>query len=982
MHPLKDSKYTVSYILDTTVIDSDTHHTHSLGVNSLEYDHNREILFSGGRDGMILMHSPTEESKSNPDYDDFDRLNLTASEVKSFIKNNLTNEPVILSLEESIRRGMDYIRPQKTCYRMITSLQLHLDWITDMCVLPQTSLVASCSHDSAVKLWNYETNVVSTLGFHNDYVKSMDFNQNELVSGGLDRSIRLWDIVKQEESAFFTSTEENRSVYTLGCHGNMIVSGGPSQIIYLFDKRCIKKPVRSFIGHTDAVRSLCLKDRGILSGSSDATIKLWDLRTNRIMRNLDIHESSVWSLYVPEEQSDFDIFYSGDKNGLLMKTDLRSSNLSDFDIFNEDYLNSRMNQNLGIATAVADLNFHSGLNLKENGHSDKAGILSITGSSDSIWASSASNNLGYITDWTIPKTDKLLLYQGIKLNRNLSMLNITSRNSFETSRGENVDIASQLSSENLDYIDDALISQMKLHKPIFEVGGSLSATTSGLRNLTMKDSESESEVDDGRQSYLVNLNGGPSFEFIINDDYEDSIQNTIRNKFGKKPLDIVFQKLPDGYVSVVPYNSRPIEVLRGKHGIIKCRMLNNRRHVAALDDGGKMYIFDVIDCSLKREIHLSDHGNKSAETDIDTQFDELIQSIQTMESLPMWCSAHAKAGKLVITMDEFNFASCDIYLDEFEMEYKDFKFDYDENLDPESTKLNVGKLVLKSLFLGFADYEKDSLKTRDAMLPCNHTTVQRTATNSSNVLSKVINKENLVSLASVNDSIGEKSSDVEKEKSKRKFFSKYKAAASSTTSPSNNEASSAEHVKRLTEAEILANMSSYSELQNYVASGQLKLKNVVDHNPEVTQSNDVLIVISEKGKTETKALFSSRKSEIENNYTTLEKMMPLWALKYLLFGYATVKETPKIVFQIVPHPSISTESMGGFDSHRLNAYQQLRIARVCEFVREKLPESLQEKNIQLWCKGQKLDPHMTLLTVKTRIWRTSADTELVFSFEE
>ncbi|KAG7917935.1 hypothetical protein KL905_004014 [Ogataea polymorpha] len=980
MNSLKDSKYTISYILDTAVIDSNTYRTHSLGVNSLEYDLDREVMFSGGRDGMILMHSPSEELELDADHDDFDQLDLTASEVKCFIKNNLSNEPVILSLEESIRRGMEYVRPRKSCYRAIKSAQMHLDWITDMCVLPQTSLVASCSHDSAVKIWNYETNVISTVGFHNDYVKSMNFNRKELVSGGLDRSIRLWDIEKQEETASFTATEENRSVYALGCHGNLIVSGGPSHIIYLFDKRSMKKPVRSFIGHTDAVRSICLKERGILSGSSDATIKLWDLRTNRIMRNLDIHESSVWSLYVPEEQSDFDIFYSGDKNGLLIKTDLRSSNLCDFDIFNEDYLNSRMNQNLGIATALADLNSHSVLNSNRNGQYNKAGVLSITGSSSSIWASSANNDLGFITNWVIPKTDKFLLYQGIKLNKNLSMLNITSRNSLETTRAENLDIASQLSSENLDYIDDALKSQMKLHRPTFEVGGPLSAA-SGLRNITTNDSESESELDDGRQSYFVNLNGGPSFEFIISDDYEDSIHNTIRNKFDKKPLDILFQKLPDGYVSVVPYNSKPIEVLRGEHGIIKCRMLNNRRHVAALDDGGKMYIFDVVDCSLKREIHFFDHDNKGAQMDIDTLFDEFIQSIQTMESLPMWCSAHAKAGKLVITMEESNYASCDIYLDEFEMEYKNIRFDYDENMEPESTKVNVGKMVLKSLFLGFADYERDSLRTRSASFSGNQATIRRVSTSSSNVLTKVINKENLVSLASVNDSIGEKSFEADKEKSKRKFFSKVKTASPSTTLPSNNEASSAEQPKKLTQADILTNVSSYSELQNYVASGQLKPKIDVDHNPEVTQSNDVLIVISEKGKTETKALFSFRKSEIASNYKALEKIMPLWALKYLLFGYATVKETPKIVFSLVPHPSIKAESLEGFDSHRLNAYQQLRIARVCEFVKEKLPESLQDKKIELWCKGQKLDPRMTLITVKTRIWRTSADTELVFNFE-
>ena len=40
-----------------------------------------------------------------------------------------------------------------------------------------------------------------------------------------------------------------------------------------------------------------MNDQFILSGSSDTTIKLWDLRTFKVYKNFDIHDDSVWSLY-------------------------------------------------------------------------------------------------------------------------------------------------------------------------------------------------------------------------------------------------------------------------------------------------------------------------------------------------------------------------------------------------------------------------------------------------------------------------------------------------------------------------------------------------------------------------------------------------------------------------------------------------------------------------------------------------------------
>lgn len=527
MSKLKFSKQTLSYILDIqdTYDDNDTTNTntalanntsdsqsgHSLGVNSLQYSFKYDTLYSGGRDGEIISWQGYDTNNykndknlqneiiSELDLDYYD-LNFNSSKlIKDYIAKNIENESEILKLESAVRNGLNFNNSNSNLnYKINKKFNLHLDWINDLKLLNDENFIASCSSDNSVRLLNSSKNELNTIGNHLDYAKCLSTFKNEnshLLSAGLDKKLNLWDLnnFKKISSFEFDKSDDRNSIYSLDSFDNLILSSGPSNTVYLIDKRLMgksNKPIKKFYGHTDNVRCLSLKKNYFLSGSSDSTIKLWDLRTNRILRNFDMHNNQIWSMYIDKNSDDdnddfFQTFYSADRSGLLLKTDLRSCNYttlksttsstystkedSDNTTNNKNskykndiksnrkdindnsiYLNNKLNENLGVCTVIADFNSSLGY---ENP------ILSIVKGKDSIWTATAGelrarNNLNadtdafvndlsnsYIQSWSDPITNKIVIYQNIKSRKNLSMVykNLKSNTGNNNNNNNNVD---------------------------------------------------------------------------------------------------------------------------------------------------------------------------------------------------------------------------------------------------------------------------------------------------------------------------------------------------------------------------------------------------------------------------------------------------------------------------------------------------------------------------------------------------------------
>jgi WD40 repeat protein len=76
------------------------------------------------------------------------------------------------------------------------SLLGHRDKVTSLVGLKNDHL-ASASYDRSVKVWNYRNGtLVKSLVSHSDYVYTLVFlkNENSLLSGSVDRTIKKWNL--------------------------------------------------------------------------------------------------------------------------------------------------------------------------------------------------------------------------------------------------------------------------------------------------------------------------------------------------------------------------------------------------------------------------------------------------------------------------------------------------------------------------------------------------------------------------------------------------------------------------------------------------------------------------------------------------------------------------------------------------------------------------------------------------------------------
>lgn len=280
------AKQRISYVLPLGSSEAG----HRLGVNGLDVDGDRGLLYTAGRDGAILCWEIPWQAGSRLENDQTPKLKAQS--------------------------------------------QAHMHWINDITLVQSNSAVVSASSDLSVKIWRpegFEAPNPVTIGLHNDYVKCLAkplYNADWVASGGLDRKIRLLDLVggKEKLQIDVGNGGENvkGSVYSLAAGDGLIASGGPDCMVRLWDPRSGTE-VGKLAGHTDNVRSILLSHGGdlIMSAASDNTIKVWSASSRQCLSTLGIHSDSVWSLH--SDHPELKVFYSSDRSGLVAKTDWRDA---------------------------------------------------------------------------------------------------------------------------------------------------------------------------------------------------------------------------------------------------------------------------------------------------------------------------------------------------------------------------------------------------------------------------------------------------------------------------------------------------------------------------------------------------------------------------------------------------------------------------------------------------------------------------------
>lgn len=311
----RKTKQHVSYVLP---IPGNTSAGHRLGVNGLAVDPSKSILsvrpcrlitqrgssacrYTGGRDGLICAWG------------------LQDAEAKgSFSSSTTAEKPVAIA---------------RTTHRQ--HVQAHSNWCTSLALMQDGAALVSGSYDLSVKVWRPHSDPSSKpqiIGRHSDYVKRLASPSQAstwIASGGLDRKVCLWDLhgagQRLQIKVFDQDSEKEEKcpVYALTASETVVAAGGLESVVKLWDTRSGRR-INRLVGHTDYIRDLLISCDGetVLSAAADKTIKVWSLSMGRCIYSMNMHRDPVFSLFSNDEH--LSSFYSGDRSGLIVKTQANS----------------------------------------------------------------------------------------------------------------------------------------------------------------------------------------------------------------------------------------------------------------------------------------------------------------------------------------------------------------------------------------------------------------------------------------------------------------------------------------------------------------------------------------------------------------------------------------------------------------------------------------------------------------------------------
>jgi WD repeat-containing protein 48 len=138
-------------------------------------------------------------------------------------------------------------------------------------------------------------------------------------------------------------------------------------------------------------------------------------------------------------------------------------------------------------------------------------------------------------------------------------------------------------------------------------------------------------------------------------------------------------------MSSLPMATHPSYTVLPTKGLVKAKMLRDRRHCVCRYDDGRLVVRDVCGPSSVRD--LGNPEDVKDDADLDKVCAVLSLDSQKIFS-PQWCSVDTSCGCLAVTLSRSNVFACDVYA-------VDVGF---VNVQNDDTKVNVGRALLSGVF--------------------------------------------------------------------------------------------------------------------------------------------------------------------------------------------------------------------------------------------------------------------------------------------
>ncbi|KAG7814496.1 hypothetical protein KL924_000910 [Ogataea haglerorum] len=180
----------------------------------------------------------------------------------------------------------------------IGRLEGHLSSVE--CLAMEKDLVVTGSLDASLRLWDYtkvgvDEPLLHSFERHMDEITAVSMSGSTIVSGSADRTIRHWDVASGQciqtidvmwaaSRSWKQAPAKMQTPYigALQCFDAALASGTGDGVVRLWDLRS-GEIIRQLVGHTSAVTCLQFDEHSIVTGSRDRSVRIWDLRTGVLM---------------------------------------------------------------------------------------------------------------------------------------------------------------------------------------------------------------------------------------------------------------------------------------------------------------------------------------------------------------------------------------------------------------------------------------------------------------------------------------------------------------------------------------------------------------------------------------------------------------------------------------------------------------------------------------------------------------------------
>ena len=185
-----------------------------------------------------------------------------------------------------------------------------------MCLQHDENVLITGSYDSTIKVWDIETGQeIRTLSGHTSGIRCLQFDDTgKLITGSMDSTIRLWNW--RTGQCLRTFPSHTGGVISVHFDSQYVASGSMDHTVRIYDTNT--KQTFLLKGHTDWVNAVKIDSasRTLLSASDDCTVRLWDLDTRQCIKVFEGHVGQVQQVLAlpPEFEIDEVDLLAGDKD--------------------------------------------------------------------------------------------------------------------------------------------------------------------------------------------------------------------------------------------------------------------------------------------------------------------------------------------------------------------------------------------------------------------------------------------------------------------------------------------------------------------------------------------------------------------------------------------------------------------------------------------------------------------------------------------